>query len=167
MAIHLKRSERVVWKSNIGRNYRLLALFRDIILGILTAILFYAGLKEFGVQSKEILFWVCSLSFLMWLFLAAVNQISFLLISYVVTNERIIIKRGWLNRNLIDIPLDHVVSTEVKQSVQERVINSGTIYIKTANDLSTDGDRISNVDNPFRLNTIISEVIDEEEKGDE
>lgn len=164
MAIHLKRNENIVWKSHPGKNYRTLILFRDLLLGIFSSVFIYLGLKEFGMESKSALLGISGFIFGLWLLLGVVNQISMILITYVVTNERIIIKRGWLNRKLIDIPLDHIVTTEVRQSFQERVISSGTIYIKTANDVGTDGDKINNIDNPFRLNTLISEVIDEVEE---
>lgn len=168
MAIHLKRGEYTIWKSYPGKNYRLLILFRDLILGVLSSLIFYFGLKEYEIVSAIVTTWISVVILLLWVLLALVNQISLMLIKYLVTNERIIIKRGWLNRNLIDIPNGHVVTTEVKQSLQERLINSGTIYIKTANDVNTTGDKIANIDNPFFINTIISEVVDDDAiKNDE
>ena len=163
------KNEKVLWESHPGRNYRSFIFIRDIIGGLLSSGAVYYILDAMGVSNKSVLIFGPLIMFALWLLLAAVNQISMLLITYTVTSDRIIIKRGWLNRKLTALPKENIIDSKVTQSIQERVINSGTIYLFTANDSSNDENsyidrtpRIENIDAPFRLHNLISEVIDED-----
>lgn len=164
MAVSLMKNEKIVWKSYPGKNYRLFVLGRDLALGIFSALVVYFLLEFLGVKNQKALFIPSVVIFVLWGILAAANQIALILVQYILTTERIIIKKGWLNRTLISIRHENIVDTEVKQSVKERVINTGTIYLYTANDSQTSElnktPMIENIDFPFERHTKIMEVLD-------
>src|SRR5690625_4448216 len=90
----------------------------------------------------KILVFVC---LLVLIFIAA-KQIQLILVRYIVTNERVIIRRGLLNVRLTSINLVNILDTKVEQRFYERLINTGTVYLFTANDSqNTDENFIQNV----------------------
>lgn len=161
------RNEKIVWKSYPGKNYRMFILGRDLALGIFSSLIIYFLLEFFGIKNQKALIISSGVIFGLWSILAGANQISLILVQYIVTTERIIIKKGWLNRNLISIRHENIVDTEVKQSMKERIINTGTIYLYTANDNQASElnktPMIENVDFPFKRHTKIMEVLDKME----
>src|SRR5690625_7757427 len=90
----------------------------------------------------KILVFVC----LLVLIVIAAIQIQLILVIYIVINERVIIRRGLLNVRLTSINLVNILDTKVEQRFYERLINTGTVYLFTANDSqNTDENFIQNV----------------------
>lgn len=170
MSIHFMSNEELIWKSFPGVRYRSFIFARDFSLFIFFAILFYYGVDEFipGFLSDKVLL---SLTFSIGgigLIFAGITQIQFLLVRYYLTSERLIIKRGFFNRNLTSIKLEHVHDTKIVQSFSERLIGTGSIYLFTANDSKgADGEdvlhrvpAIKNIDDPFLVHQKVEEMVE-------
>lgn len=171
MAIHLVKGEKVIWESHPGKNYRLFVLFRDLALAFGSMGLFYYGLANLlGINDLKISLGGSFIVFLLGLIYSIVNQINYILIVYCITDERIIIKKGWLNRKLTSIKHKSITDTKVHQTFTQRMIKSGDIYIFTANDSnpSIDGESlnripmIENIDNPFKFHALVADVTNTE-----
>jgi len=171
LSIHLMTNERLVWSSFPGVRYRSFIFARDLSAFIFSAIIFYYGLGESlpGLISDKTLLYISFAIGLIGFFFASVTQIQFLLIRYYLTTERLIIKKGFFNRKLTSIKLEHVHDTKVIQSFSERMIKTGSIYVFTAND-SNGGNAeedilhrvpsIKNIDDPFLVHQKLEEMLE-------
>lgn len=168
IAIHLMRGEKVIWKSFPGKNYRMFILGRDLGFGLFVSLFSYMGRDMFylGLSDKFMLT-TSIIIFLLFFCLAIFNQINFLLTQYFLTNQRIIIKKGLLNRNLSSVKLEHIIDTRVEQKLSDRLIRSGTIYIFNSNDRFDDKDHendkvaaFRNIDNPFLVHRTMEEILE-------
>lgn len=74
------------------------------------------------IVAAVVLFFV--LSFLPWL--------RWIMTSYVVTNERVLIREGVLTRSGRDIPLVRINDVSFHHTIAERLIGSGTLTIESA-----------------------------------
>jgi len=163
MAINYMKGEEVVWESYQGKNYRLFHLIKDLLMVLIITGLIYYMLNMVIPDS--------SLKITLVLLLIGVGyiifeQVQLTLVRYVITNERVIIKRGWFNVKLTSISLINILDTKVEQKFTERLIKTGTVYLFTANDSQNSDDnfiqnvpKIANVDNPFERHTMIAEII--------
>lgn len=162
------KDEEVVWESYQGKSYRMFHLIKDsfvLIFGII-AIYFLVGKVSTASINKYML-----ILFLIGACYIAVQQIKMVLIKYVITNERIIIKRGWLNVKLTSISLVNILDTKAEQTVWEKIIKTGTVYLFTANDSQNDDSnfiqnvpKIANIDDPFTRHSKIAELLKESKK---
>jgi uncharacterized membrane protein YdbT with pleckstrin-like domain len=100
---------------------------------------------------------------------AAFRQINFLLVRYILTNERIVIQTGFLSRNLTSVKLEHINNTDVRQSFSERLIKTGSIYFFTPNDdASADSTTnalyklpaFRNIDDPFEIHAKVEQLLE-------
>lgn len=168
MSIHLMKDEEIVWSSFPGRNYRLFILARDLGLGILSSVLSTQIPKMMYLEfSTKTLFIMASVIFALFLIFAIVNQITFLLTRYYLTTERVVIKKGILNRRLTSLKYEHIIDTKIKQPFQELVIKTGSIYIFNANDnyssLEEGPQNISclkHIDNPYHIHSKLEQLIE-------
>ncbi len=69
---------------------------------------------------------------LLWLVVALPQWIKWWFTHYVVTNERIIVRRGFIARHGKEIPLEVVNDVAFSQSVIERILHSGDLLIESA-----------------------------------
>ncbi len=60
------------------------------------------------------------------------RYISWMSSHFVVTNQRIIWKSGWIRRHGIDIPLDRVNNVVISQRILERMLGAGDLLIESA-----------------------------------
>jgi uncharacterized membrane protein YdbT with pleckstrin-like domain len=67
-----------------------------------------------------------------WLFLAIPPLIDWLYTHYVITNERVIVRRGMIARHGLEIPLEVINDVTFHQSIIERVVGSGDLIIESA-----------------------------------
>lgn len=174
LAIPLIKDEHIIWKSYPGFNYRMFILVRDLVLAIAMMMV----IKELipstipDVFSDEIISKFSYIVLGLGLLVAAAKQISFLFIQYMITSERFIIKRGFISRKVTSIKLEYIHDTKVKQTVSDRLLKIGTLYVFTANDSHglSDGPSFlhsipsfQNIDDPFRVHQMLEQILEEKE----
>ncbi len=67
-----------------------------------------------------------------WLILGLYPFISWWFTTYVLTNERLITRRGILARHGLEIPLEQITNVLFAQNILERVLRSGDLLIESA-----------------------------------
>lgn len=175
MSIHLISNERILWQSFPGVRYRTFVFTRDIMLFVFMSIIFYFGIQDFlpGVVNDRLLLYLSIGLVILGVIFAAVTQIQFLLIRYYLTSDRLIIQKGFFNRKLTSIKLEHVHDTKVHQSFAERLLKTGSIYVFTANDsIGTESGTedlhlvpaIKFIDEPFLIHQQIEETLEQNSK---
>src|SRR5699024_12425469 len=98
MAIKYMKDEEVVWESYQGKNYRLFYLIKDLLMVLILTVLIYYLLDTVIPNSSlkiTLVFLLIGLGYII------IEQVKLRLVRYVITNERVIIKRGWFNVKLI------------------------------------------------------------------
>ena len=68
----------------------------------------------------------------LWLLLSARQIFSWWFTLYVLTTERIIVRRGWIARSGTEIPLESINNVLFSQRVLERLLGFGDILIESA-----------------------------------
>lgn len=127
--------------------------------------------KEFSflnidIDTSEVSQWILS----SWLILAVIfvmlvvpliifYNIFYLKISneFLFTNQRIIVKRGWIETSIKTIYYSQITDISVNQSFLERIIGSGTISISTA---GSDGYEVVlyHIKNPYKMKKILYDI---------
>lgn len=163
----LMRGERVLWSSFPGFRYRLFVFIRDIALGVLLGFTAYFFFSYFNLDFGKYNVLVPLVLSFVGVLLGVYNQIILMLTRYTITNKRVIIKQGLLNRRLVDVKIENILDTKVEQKVNQLMLGCGNIYLFTAND-SHDHDsflqktpRIENIDNPFQVHNLLKAAISE------
>lgn len=170
MAIKLMNNEEIIWKSHEGKNYRKFILFRDSLVWLLIiCLIFYVlnnVLSDYISLSFKFKFIFMVISLIVALTFIFINQFLLLMNLYVITNERVIIKSGLLNRRVTSIRLENIIDTKAEQNFIGRLIKSGTIYLFTANDSQNSDDefimnvpKFANIDDPFTRHSKIVELL--------
>lgn len=73
--------------------------------------------------------------------------------NFAVTSERLIVRRGIIAKNGIEIPLDRINTVFFQQSILERFLGAGDLVVESA---SEQGRQIfSDVDNPVHVQQVI------------
>lgn len=173
MAIQLLKNEKILWKSFPGKKYRMFIFSSQFGISLIIALLLSKGAKELKLDSvlgdsvvSILTFGIIGLGLLFALY----NQFMLMLTQYFITTDRIIVKTGWLNRDLKSVKHENIQDIQVEQKFSERLISTGSVYISTANDVSTtihDKNRLNNVpcfeniDDPFHVHRILEEAIEE------
>lgn len=103
-------------------------------------------------QQKNSLALLTYLFGLMGTLLGITNLNDLIFSAYVVTNKRLLIKRGWFNRQLITIGKEKVESIEVQQSILGQLFNFGQI---TLHGIGGSQDYLYNVPNPLAFRELI------------
>lgn len=71
-------------------------------------------------------------AFVLWLVLSAKSVVDWVFTNYVLTTERIVVRRGFIARTGTEIPLENIVNVLFSQSVIERVLGYGDVLIESA-----------------------------------
>ena len=96
-----------------------------------------------------------------WLILGLYPFISWWFTTYVLTNERLITRRGILARHGLEIPLEQITNVLFAQNILERVLRSGDLLIESA---GTSGQsRFSDIPEPEEFQSLLYTV--REERG--
>lgn len=83
------------------------------------------------VEAPEVWFAVAGIV-LFWLIVALPQWIKWSFTHYVVTNERVIVRRGFVARQGKEIPLEVINDVAFSQTVIERLLHSGDLLIESA-----------------------------------
>ena len=85
------------------------------------------------------------------------SWIAALTTRYKLTNERLIIKRGFISRRIEEIELYRVNDVALKQSVMERMFGLGDVRLETT-DATTPASQVTDVQNPERVKDLIRQA---------
>jgi uncharacterized membrane protein YdbT with pleckstrin-like domain len=105
----------------------------------------------------SIIFILLALMFFIYFIVRYLRWISTL---YVMTNERVMTKRGILGRDFDDMPLRMITNVDVNQSVGQRLMGYGTVVFSSQS--GTRDDVIWKfVPNPVRVRRMVQESMDQ------
>lgn len=177
MSLYLMKGERILWKSFPGKRFRMFILTRDLALTALFGYLLHYALTALGQDfiSGSLIWKIILCGVVFGFIMAGANQISFLFTRYYITNDRLIIKRGFISRKLTSIKHENIHDTKVHQSIFERGLRCGNVYVFTANDSNVSEDDqnplnkvpcLKQIDDPFKIHNLLSEVKETDDSKD-
>jgi uncharacterized membrane protein YdbT with pleckstrin-like domain len=85
--------------------------------------------------------------------------VSWLTTRYVLTNERLITRRGLIAKSGIEIPLERITNVNFSQTAIERVLGAGDLLVESAG--TTGQSKFSNIPNPDNFATLLYKVREE------
>ena len=85
--------------------------------------------------------------------------VSWLTTRYVLTNERLITRRGLIAKSGIEIPLERITNVNFSQTAVERVLGAGDLLVESAG--TTGQSKFSNIPNPDNFATLLYKVREE------
>ena len=125
-----------------------------IILPTLISILSVAAIIAVAVSVEAPEVWYVVLGVLLiWLIVALPRWIAWWFTHYVVTNERVIVRRGFIARQGKEIPLEVINDVAFSQTVIERLLRSGDLLIESAGEQGQS--RYSDVPDPEGVQALI------------
>lgn len=122
-----------------------LALLGSIVLGVVS--LFFSG----GLRTA--LGWISILLIVGTALWTLKRYIDWATSHFVVTNQRVIYRSGWIRYRGIDIPLDRVNNVLINQGVLERLVGYGDLMIESAG--QSGQQRFSDIREPGKVRNII------------
>lgn len=104
-----------------------------VILPTLITVLAVAAIitVAIAVEAPEVWYGIGGIV-LLWLVIALPRWITWWFTHYVITNERIIVRRGFVARRGKEIPLEVINDVTFSQTVIERILSSGDLLIESA-----------------------------------
>ncbi len=90
-----------------------------------------AGLAT-AVLSFDWVWWSAGLAVVIWVGLSIRSLVDWYATNYVLTNERIVVRRGLIARSGTEIPLENITNVLFSQRVIERVLGYGDVTIESA-----------------------------------
>jgi uncharacterized membrane protein YdbT with pleckstrin-like domain len=125
-----------------------------LILPTLISILSVAAIivAAVSVESPETWYVVIGV-ILIWLMVALPRWIAWWFTHYVVTNERLIVRRGFIARQGKEIPLEVINDVAFSQTVIERLLRSGDLLIESAGEQGQS--RYSDIPDPEGVQALI------------
>lgn len=125
-----------------------------IILPTLISILSVAAIIAVAVSVEAPEVWYVVLGVLLiWLIVALPRWIAWWFTHYVVTNERVIVRRGFIARQGKEIPLEVINDVAFSQTVIERLLRSGDLLIESAGEQGQS--RYSDIPDPEGIQALI------------
>src|ERR1700710_2203192 len=103
-----------------------------LFLALVGAASFGAGLVPSGDQQARWRLVILVVAVVLALLLVAVPLLRWRTTHYVLTTHRLLFRTGILSRHGRDLGLNRITDVSYKQTLWERVINSGTLSIETA-----------------------------------
>lgn len=86
----------------------------------------------FAALSGDARWWVLLGAAALWLLIAGRGVLAYLATDYVLTTERIVVRRGLIARSGTEIPLENVANVLFSQSVLERLLGYGDVLLESA-----------------------------------
>jgi uncharacterized membrane protein YdbT with pleckstrin-like domain len=101
------------------------ALLLAVVVGIA-----FAALRD---RQEDWMPWtVLGIAVLLWLVLSAKAILNWVFTNYVLTSERIIVRRGMIARSGTEIPLENINNVLFNQRVLERMLGYGDVIVESA-----------------------------------
>ena len=167
--IHLTEDEEICWagRSTLYTIIRPLTLAAVlIVIGIALTLAGPTVLADwFGVTVSG---WIQLLPLLIALCGCVVGGAAYLRwlrTQYVITNQEVYIKEGFVSRDVSQIRLDRVQNTTTSQSALERALSYGDIVLYTSGS-DTLNIVLDNVPHPQEVNGIITRLLETSVRGD-
>ena len=91
-----------------------------------------------------------------WFYFGAWRFISWFFTWYVLTDERLITRRGIIARRGVDLPLENINDVRFTQSILERLLHSGDLVIESAGEMGQS--RFSDIGAPERFQSLLYQV---------
>ncbi|MDH3261475.1 MAG: PH domain-containing protein [Acidimicrobiia bacterium] len=131
--------------------------WKAIILPTLISILSVAAfiVVAVSVDAPEVWYAVGGI-LLLWLIIALPQWIKWWFTHYVITNERLIVRRGFIARQGKEIPLEVINDVAFSQTVIERVLRSGDLLIESAGEQGQS--RYSDIPDPEGVQSLIYQM---------
>ncbi len=125
-----------------------------IVLPALISVLSVAAIIAAALlmEAPEVWFVVAGV-LLIWLMVALPRWISWWFTHYVITNERVIVRRGFVARQGKEIPLEVINDVAFSQTVIERLLRSGDLLIESAGEQGQS--RYSDIPDPEGIQALI------------
>lgn len=86
----------------------------------------------FAALDPPVTWIVLGVGVLVWLGVAGPSVLDHLFTNYVLTTERIVVRRGMIARSGTEIPIENVVNVLFSQSVIERMLGYGDVVLESA-----------------------------------
>lgn len=90
-----------------------------------------AGLAT-AMLSIDWVWWSAGLAVALWIALSVRSLLNWYATNYVLTDERIVVRRGLVARNGTEIPLENITNVLFSQRVIERLLGYGDVTIESA-----------------------------------
>ena len=100
---------------------------------------------------------------LLWLIIALPQWIKWWFTHYVVTNERLIVRRGFIARQGKEMPLEVINDVAFSQTVIERLLRSGDLLIESAGEQGQS--RYSDIPDPEGVQSLIYKMREARKKA--
>jgi uncharacterized membrane protein YdbT with pleckstrin-like domain len=105
----------------------------------------------------DVLFWgALALGAIVLIWYPVRQFVSWITSQFVVTNERLIHRAGWIAKSSLEIPLERINDVRFNQSVFERIIGAGDLLIESAGERGQQ--RFTNVRSPESIQRTIYET---------
>ncbi|MFH2072137.1 MAG: PH domain-containing protein [Actinomycetota bacterium] len=98
-----------------------------------------------------------------WIRLAFYPFISWWFTWYVLTNERLITRRGILARHGVEIPLERINDVSFNQNILERMLRSGDLLVESAGEMGQS--RFADIPAPQEFQSLLYSVREERSKA--
>lgn len=154
--LHLSEGEEVRWT---GRPSKYTIAVGLVLAGLLATAGFVAS--AWLTARTDAAGWVAALPLLAmfggvaW---AAAIYLDWLRLLYVITDEQIYVKHGLVSRDVTQIRLDRVQNTSYEQTVLERFLSYGDVYVYTAG-TSTEDVTFRSVPNPQTVKRTLTHLL--------
>ena len=102
--------------------------------------------------------WVAWALFFVWIILIGRGVAEWWSTQFVVTNRRVIFRRGVVSKAGYEIPIDRVQDVGYRQSVLQRMVGAGDLLVQSS--ASEGQTAIRDIPNPVRLNELITQARD-------
>lgn len=96
---------------------------------------------------------------LLWLLIALPQWITWWFTHYVITNERLIVRRGFVARQGKEMPLEVINDVAFSQTVVERLLHSGDLLIESAGEQGQS--RYADIPDPEGVQSLIYKLREE------
>jgi len=160
-AKHLARGEQI----DLELRTHIKEIFFPLVIGVVTIVIALAGSIWFSEKG-----WPSWLTLVLWILalvvlcvLVLVPILRWLTTTYVITNRRLITRRGIVNKSGRDIPLYRINDVSYEKTLLDRVFGCGTLVISDASEQA--GVRLLDVPHVEEVQVRINELLYHQDDG--
>lgn len=134
--------------------------WKQLIWPVFVTAVALAGVIVLLLRTERTALWIGLASTgVIWLILVIPPFLRWYFTHYVVTNERLIVRRGMLARHGKEIPLEVINDVTFKQTVWERMLRSGDLRLESAGEQGQS--RFSDIPDPEGVQAIVYKLREE------
>lgn len=124
--------------------------------GLWTLFFLAVGIGAFMLWDGTVPLVVAAIAFAAWLYFGLWRFVTWFFTWYVLTDERLITRRGVIARRGVDLPLENINDVRFSQSVLERVLRSGDLVIESAGEMGQS--RFTDIGSPQKFQSLLYQV---------